>query len=166
MLGLMRCFALTTSLAVLLCACSRVQSEVDTSVTRDVPQTSSLWDHFFSGAALPEVELPVITGVSSLGDDEFVEVSLMNPGTDSLDYFGYSKTVGQSFLEERSGSKWECGNWDWCGTGMEQYSIAPGDSVTLKVRLPDSEHPVRSLTPFRNRVTGEFAMVVLAERAN
>jgi hypothetical protein len=60
------------------------------------------------------------------------EFRVMNGGSDALRYSGYSKDDHCSYMIRR-GDKVEQKTVCWCGNGLEEHMLSPGESATYKV---------------------------------
>ncbi len=83
-----------------------------------------------SNPALPTEQPPVsLTFVEATEFD--VNLLLKNNTTESLLYYGYSKSSPLKTIEILTDTGWTVAAWDWCGTGAEQQKVKPNESVVI-----------------------------------
>lgn len=120
------------------------------------PPDQAWLSEIFSGYE-PLENPPVVTAT---GDPGLVTVS--NNGKTTLGYYAAGRSGIQLFQERDAGGRWKLKNWDWCGTGKEAFTIAPGESVTLEVKFWDKGERERMLGWFVEPETLRGSMVALA----
>jgi hypothetical protein len=74
-------------------------------------------------------------------------VTLANRGSTTLGYYAYGPSDIQLFQEFDDHAKWNPEAWDWCGSGLSEYKLAPGQEVQLYVAFRDRR---------RERMQGSF----------
>ena len=123
-----------------------------------VCETSNLWDQKFFGDCEPLENLPVIASLKKLEGYQ-IEVCLMNVGSSALHYSGYGPQAPQMFIESFEDGEWKDG--DWCGTGLETYTLPPGESITLQLAFRMDWQGQRLLTIFSDENGDQSSLVVM-----
>lgn len=91
------------------------------------------------------------------------EVLVANVGECPLRFRGYEPLYPQHFQEIWRGHSWGRGDYQWCGSGMKTFELAPGKSVVFHLRTYESKTPYRIVTSFRDPVGERESFIVLAE---
>lgn len=149
---------------ILFASCNATAPAADADIV--TAKTSTLWGAQF-GAQEPELQnLPLVHAGQTPDADGLTEVTVRNIGETTLLYYGYGPDGPQHFMEVRGADGWETNGWDWCGTGMERFSIAPGGTAVFRVHFnPRSAgDESRVLTGFQEKDTDRRSYVVLATR--
>ena len=141
-----------------------IQQEVPTSVGRSQMEASLLWSERVGSKEVPLTNLPVLTSSKRLGKFGLIEVTIRNEGKTVLAYSGYSPSSPRQFQEILVEGKWEKGEWDWCGTGMENFRIEPGESRLLQVHFLAAVPLQRILVGFREEETSRYSHLVLVNQ--
>jgi hypothetical protein len=68
--------------------------------------------------------------------DTFAELQVLNGSSEAAYYWGYGKDSHCSDLI-RHGRKVELASFCWCGTGLEEQLLKPGETAKFAVRIPD-----------------------------
>ena len=129
-------------------------------------QYSSAWKAVYEDQSAELQNLPVVLAVEWNVDSAFLEATVKNPGIRALQFSGYRSDIPQQFQEVWVEDKWETGDSDWCGTGMEQYELSPGEERVFRVNVFKSTPRQRILALFREEESGERSFVVLATQGD
>ena len=70
--------------------------------------------------------------------DTYAEFQVSNGGSEAAYYWGYGKDSHCSELIMH-GRKVELASFCWCGTGLEEQLLKPGETATFDVRVPDTK---------------------------
>ncbi|HTN04633.1 MAG TPA: hypothetical protein VL132_22275 [Planctomycetaceae bacterium] len=108
----------------------------------------------------PLENVPQIVATEQTG--EKLTVTIRNTGKTTLTYAGSSPTEIQLYDELFEDGVWKQMGYQWCGTGMENYSLRPGQSVDLHVKFWSRDYRDRMLAYFREQGTERAGLVVLA----
>lgn len=95
-----------------------------------------------------QVELPALPEISVAIEKEKILVTIKNKTDKDLSYSGYGKSSPQLFMKKLENGKWVSSSWHWCGTGMESYTLAKGDTVVFE--LHSSNVPTQFFTILRD----------------
>ena len=88
----------------------------------------------------------------------FIEVK-NNTGID-LNYSGYGKNSTQFFMKNKKNGEWVPTSWARCKTGISEYQLKNGESLSLSFFLPEKSQ--QYFTMFRNsKDSNEFSLVLL-----
>jgi hypothetical protein len=109
--------------------------------------------------AIPLENAPVI--VATVKHAGAATVTVRNQGTTILTYSSAGRSGIQLFREFEEWGKWAPAGWDWCGTGKEDFELAPGDQVELAVDFWDIRRE-RMLACFTDETTNQSGLIVLA----
>ncbi len=104
--------------------------------------------------------VPEISVMSN--DGKSIRVVAKNVGTTTLQYYSAGAENIQLFQEIKMAGRWTQSNWDWCGTGKQQFEIAPNASAELVVDFCNDEEQERMLANFSEKDTNRSGLVVLA----
>ena len=129
-----------------------------------VAQVSTLWRAQFQDPWTEIENLPQVFVGEQPSADGRLEIEVRNVGETTLCYWGYGPDMPQRFDETAGAAGWEASGWDWCGTGLECYEIAPGERVVFRLHLaaPEVGSAVRVLTGFTELGSERRSYVVLA----
>jgi hypothetical protein len=70
--------------------------------------------------------------------DTFAEFQVSNGSSEAAYYWGYGKDSHCSDLI-RHGRQVELASYCWCGTGLEEQLLNPGETAKFAVRIPDTK---------------------------
>jgi hypothetical protein len=112
---------------------------------------------FADNMPLQNVAVVVSTARHSNG----MTVTLANEGTTTLTYYAADRSGIQLFQEFEEMGVWTAANWDWCGTGKEDYELAPGKQFELAIDFWDTRRE-RMVACFTEKDTNRSGMIVLA----
>ncbi len=110
--------------------------------------------------SVPLENNPQIVATVQSGDE--LTVTVRNSGKTTLTYTGYSPTEIQLYDELFEDGVWKQMGCQWCGTGMQNYQLRPGESVDLQVKFWSRDYHDRMLAYFREQGTERAGLVVLA----
>ena len=96
-------------------------------------------------------------------DGEMPIVRVTNKTNEKIKYQGYSKDSPQLFYEEFKDGKWTDTNWMWCGTGMETYTLSPGQNIELQIKRWRALGDFRTYTLFDSLDDKRCSLVLLYE---
>ena len=145
---------ITVAMVVVVCLGSCVRFEV--FARADAPPSAE----WFATSTLPLQNRPVV--VSTLWEDEDeVSVLVANEGVTTLSYRSVGRSGIQSYQELESWGGWVAAGWDGCGTGKEDFELAPGEKILLTARFEDLRRE-RMLANFDELGTERGGLVVLA----
>ncbi len=131
--------------------------------SRDVDPPDSQWSELFDDNSPPLTNIPQVTVLSI--DRSAARVNVKNVGDTTLQYYSRGPEHVQFFEERYTSGKWTQAAWDWCGTGMESFEIAPHNSAQLAVCFSSDEQlRERVLTYFLEKDTDRSGLVVLATK--
>lgn len=157
---------------ILLAACSQGETEEIQSLEETISSQAllglpasveSAWYERFSVGEPDLKNIPLIKTLGLGKEGRFLHVLVSNVGTTTLNYSGYSEDYPQFFAESYHGDHWKTGDWNWCGTGMEEYTLSPGSSRELLVPIDREDRKVRVTTVFSEEENDLSAWVTLAE---
>lgn len=112
-----------------------------------------------------QVELTVLPEVSVAIEKDKILVTIKNKAESDLVYSGYGEKSPQLFMKKLENGKWVSSSWHWCGTGMEQYTLAKGGTVVFE--LHPSGEPTQFFTIFRDvKNPKAFSLIKLHESKN
>lgn len=98
---------------------------------------------------------------STLKDGKIV-VTVTNLMSEPLTYSGESPKYPQVMIEEFQDGKWTSERWSSCGGHAQQYSIAPGQSVDLRLNVWMKGNPTKIYSIFSSG--SQQALVLLYEK--
>ena len=107
--------------------------------------------------------LGVIQVEAAQSDGEIPVVRVTNKTNEKIKYCGYSKDSPQLFYEEFKEGKWVDTIWMWCGTGMETYTLPPGQKTELQIKRWPSLGDFRAYTFFDSLDDKRCSLVLLYE---
>ena len=81
--------------------------------------------------------LPIIKIISHTTSNACVEVT--NQTGVNLEYGAYGESLPQLFFKTKENGVWVPSEWDWCGTGLSEYTLKDKSTVVLKVHFPTYE---------------------------
>jgi hypothetical protein len=84
-----------------------------------------------------QVELSALPEISVAIEKEKVLVTVKNKSESDLVYSGYGKSSPQLFMKKMENGKWVSSGWHWCGTGMEEHTLAKGETVVFELHSPN-----------------------------
>ena len=96
-------------------------------------------------------------------DGEMIIVRVINRTNEKIKYRGYSKDSVQLFYEELKDGKWLDTNWMWCGTGMDTYTLAPGEKAEFQILRLRAKGNLRAYTLFDSLDDKRCSLVLLYE---
>lgn len=110
-----------------------------------------------------ESELAKLPTLERLKDEgEFVRIKVTNDTKTALLYTGYENDRPQQFKKYMQHGAWKYGVWDWCGTGMNSFTLKKSESVIFKFRKKNE--PTQIYTLFRNfEDTKQYSLVLVYE---
>lgn len=129
----------------------------------DCVPPSSAWRKLIFRDMLSLKNRPLV--VKTAEDAEGVAVTVINNGSTILEYMARGESQIQQFQEIRENGEWRRAAWNWCGTGMSEREIAPGEAVDLRIDFWDPVARERILGAFKEKFTINIGLVVLATEA-
>ena len=92
-------------------------------------------------------QLPTVTQKIS-EDEKNVEITIYNPSDVTLSYRGYSINGPIIYKKVYVEGKWEAGMTGFCGTGLQTFTLKPGEEITLNIHVP--KIAVQNFMVFKN----------------
>lgn len=115
-----------------------------------------------SDPASPSAPLPV--SLTFIDHSEFdAKLLLKNNTTESLLYWGFSKSSPLKTVEVLSDTGWAVVVWDWCGTGAEQQEVKPNESVIIFAPIVKKNVTTRMAFSYRTPSNQEFIKLTSSE---
>jgi hypothetical protein len=102
--------------------------------------------------------------VSALRGDKETIVQLKNTNQTTLKYSGHGKETPTTYWEEFQQGRWVQTRWPWCGTGLEDYSLPPGGTVTFRISDEELGRGARIYTIIRSADGTRGSLILLYER--
>jgi hypothetical protein len=103
---------------------------------------SNEWDRVL-GWPKPFDMAPTVEQVSQTNNRVIVRIT--NNSQEPLSYQGTERDQPQEFIEVDKRGVWILESWNWCGFGMSEYLLDPGQSQELTVDLGQSPQRERVL---------------------
>ena len=131
---------------------------VNKPANEDLP--SADWKQVFGNQPESLTNYPAISIIESRGDT--CRVKATNQGRTILLYEGYGPSNAAIYQEFWKNEEWNCGEYTWCGTGLDWYELRPNQSVELIAVFRDSNKRERLLAEFSEMGTTRRGLIVLA----
>jgi hypothetical protein len=77
-------------------------------------------------------------GCETLEGQRLARVQLTNTGNRRLKIYRYGKGSPQLYYQRRGLTGWTLEGWDWCGTGLDEWFLEPGDIEVWHGAIPNA----------------------------
>ncbi len=115
-----------------------------------------------SDPASPSEPPPV--SLTFIENSEFdAKLLLKNNTTESLFYWGFTKSSPLKTVEVLSDTGWTVVAWDWCGTGAEQQEVQSNESVIIFSPFIRKNVKTRMAFSYRTEANQEFIKLTSSE---
>jgi hypothetical protein len=102
--------------------------------------------------------------VTVLREGRVTVVRLKNATKTALQYSGYGSENPTTYWEEFRKGKWIQTHWPWCGTGLNDYSLAPGATISFRFSDDELKAGSRVYTIVRSVDGKRGSLILLCER--